>query len=125
MATFTPQAVALDNPVAPAYTAVNAADKFTAVAGKRYMLHYKNGATASGTVFINEQKAGLPRAAAATAPAGATKWSDAKLATAVGSNAELVVWIDDVTPYLDSTQSVNLQHAGTLTTLTLAIFGPF
>lgn len=124
MSTFTVQAVALDNPVAPNYNTCTATDKFLAVPGKSYLLHYKNGGTASGTVFINEQRAATPRASTPAAPAGATKYSDAKLATAIGTTSELVVLLEDAGPYLDASQFVNLQHSGTVTTLTLAIFGP-
>lgn len=112
------------SPQAPVYTQCTAADKFTPGAGA-YMLHYKNAATPTGTVFLNEQKAPTPPAAAPAAPAGATKFSDAKLATSIGTSAELTVWLtaSQIQNYIDVNGFVNLQHT-TPTTLTLAIFGP-
>jgi len=125
MATLTSQAVGLDSPVVPNYQSCSAADKFLAKAGQRFMLHYKNGATAAGTVFLNEQRAATPRGAVPAAASGATKWSDVRIAASVGANSELVEWIDDAGPFIDAAGFVNLQHGGTVTTLTLLILGPF
>lgn len=110
-------------PVTPIYTQCTAADKFQASQGGRYMLHYKNGGTVTGTVFVNEKLANLPPGSIASTPAGASKWSDLQVAVSIGVSTERVVVIDNISPYIDSTGFVNLQHV-TPTTLTLAIFGP-
>jgi hypothetical protein len=110
----------------PVYNACTATDKFSALPGARYMLHYKNGATsqASGTNKITDQ------VSAGSAPSGAVLaggWADAVTTggTFLAANAESVVWIDNATRFRDSTGFVNLAHGGTLTTMTVAIFGPF
>jgi len=108
---------------APVYTQCTAADKFAAQGGEWY-LHYKNGATPTGTIFVNEQKAVAPPGTTPGVPAGATKWSDLKVSTSMGGTTELVIIIADATKYIDTSGFVNLQHV-TPTTLTLAIFGPY
>lgn len=112
---------------APTYNACTATDKFTALPNARYMLHYKNGATtqASGTNKIVDQVSD-----ASVKPVGATLaggWADAVTTggTFLGANAESVVWIDNSTRFRDATGFINLAHGGTLTTVTVAIFGPF
>ena len=111
------------NPVTPTYTQCTAADKFYAGAGARYMLHYKNGATPTTGLFVNEQVAAAPPGTTPSVPSGATKWSDMQVSAALGATTERVVIIDNVSAYRDVNGFVNLQH-GTPTTLTLAIFGP-
>jgi hypothetical protein len=112
--------------VAPTYTACTAADKFAAAPGGRYMLHYKNGASAQTTGPNRVQNISNTN----SPPPGsspAANWADAVTSggTGVGATSELVCWIDNATPFRDSTGFVNLVHPGTLTTLTVAIFGPF
>ena len=111
------------NPVTPIYTQCTAADKFTASRDQRYMLHFKNGATPTGTIFVNEKLAQAPAGSVPTAPAGATKWSDLKVSNSLGASSEVVIVIDNITPYLDTSGFVNLQNV-TPTTLQVAIFGP-
>lgn len=124
MTDFVPQDPAAGTSVAPTYNACTTADTFSASQGGRYMLHYKNGATATTTLVVNEQLASLPPGASPTAPAGATKWSDLVITAALAGNAERVIVIDNISPYINPTDNkVHLQH-GTPTTLTLAIFGP-
>lgn len=106
------------------FAACTAADKFAASTG-RYLLIYTNGATATGTVFVNEQKAVAPTGATPAAPAGATKWSDLKVGTTIPASGTYPISIADISKYVDVTGFVNLQHAGTLTTLTLGILGPY
>jgi hypothetical protein len=112
--------------IAPTYTAVTAADFFTASPNARYMLHYKNGATAQATGG-SPNKITNPTA---QAPAGASPsagWQDAITQASPGmtSTSELVVWIDNSSIFRDANGRINLVHPGTLTTITLAVFGPF
>ena len=110
-------------PVTPVYNTCTTADKFTAVAHGRYMLHFKNGATPTGTIFINEKQIPTPPGAIPTAPAGASKWSDLQVSASIGATTERVIVIDDITSYIDTSGFVNIQTV-TPTTLTVAIFGP-
>lgn len=111
--------------VAPTYTQCTAADKFTAVPNAKYMLHYKNGATPTTQLYINEQVAVLPAGAVTpTPPTGATKWSDVQVSAALGASGERVCWIDNSSNYRDANGFINMQHS-TPTTLSVAIFGPF
>jgi hypothetical protein len=111
--------------VSPTYTQCTAADKFFAAPGAKYMLHYRNGATpvATSNFKITDQTS------AAQAPAGAVLaggWADAvTVATPLIASADAVVWIDNATRFKDGQGFVNLVHGGTLTTCTVAIFGPF
>ena len=109
--------------LAPVYNTCTTADKFAAQGGE-WHLHWKNGATPTGTIFVNEQKAVAPPGTTPGVPAGATKWSDLKIATSIGGTSELVQVIADITKYVDSSGFVNIQTV-TPTTLTLAIFGPY
>lgn len=115
-------------PVVPTYSACTATDKFSASQNSRYMLHYKNGATpTAGAIYISEKLAALPAGAVPlVAGAPSTKWSDLQVigAGGIGASTERVIVIDNISPYIDSTGFVNLLHGGTLTTLTVAIFGP-
>lgn len=118
------QSPSIAAPVTPTYTQCTAADKFSALPNMRYMLHYKNGGTPTGTIFINEKAAPTPAGSVPATPAGASKWSDAQVSTVLGASTERVVWIDNSSPFRDATGFINLQHV-TPTTLTVAIFGPF
>jgi hypothetical protein len=114
--------------VLPTYTPCTAADKFTAAPNSRYMLHYKNGATAQASGSSPNRITNVANTAnpppGAAAPAN---WADAvtSAGTGLGATTEGVVWIDNTTPFRDSSGFVNMVHPGTLTTLTVAIFGPF
>jgi|SRR6266576_1071919 len=112
------------NIITPNYQACSAADKFLASLHGGYMLHYKNGATLAGAVYINEKQLSLPPQGAPTAPAGSLKWSDYVVHAAFPATAERIVFIDDITPYIDTLGFVNMQHLGTITTMTVAILGP-
>lgn len=112
--------------VTPTYTACTAADKFTAAPNSRYMLHYKNGATAQATGGtpnkITDPTTPIPAGSASVAG-----FADVTTKATPGLTAseERVVWIDNTNRLRDSTGAINLVHPGTLTTVTVAIFGPF
>lgn len=124
MTTFVAQKPVLGG-VVPVYNACTATDKFLADPNAKYMLHYKNGATtqASGLNKVVDQ------VSAGNAPANAVLaggWADAAVTggTFLGANSESVVMIDNSSRFRDSTGFINLTHGGTLTTVTVAIFGP-
>lgn len=112
------------NTVTPTFTQCTVADKFAAQAGSKYMLHYRNAATPATSAYINEKVATAPLGTAPAVPSGATKWSDALIGAPIPATSDRIVFIDAVTPYIDSLGFVNLQHV-VPTTLTLAIYGPF
>lgn len=124
MTTFTAQAVALA-PVAPVYNVCTATDKFAAVPGAKYMLHYKNGATAqaSGSSPNKVTDTTTPVPGGASPAAGF-----ADLLTSAGAgmlaNTEACVVIANSSRFIDGTGFINLVHPGTLTTMTVAIIGP-
>lgn len=128
MATIATQLPTVAAPITPTYTAVTAADKFAATGGT-YVISYVNGATAgTATLWVLEQVAVPPVGAQTPAiPTGATKWSDALISATLGSNASRIIVLNDLqTPnYIDVNGFINLKHNGTLTTITVAIFGPF
>lgn len=111
---------------APTYVAVNANDKFTAQANARYMLHYKNGASAQATGG-SPNKITNPTAVAPPGSSPAAGWQDSISQASPGMTAtsELVVWIDNSSTFRDAQGFINLVHPGTLTTMTVAIMGPF
>jgi len=117
--------IILGGAVAPVYTQCTAADKFSASPGQRYRLHYKNGATPTGTIFVNANTTSVvtPPGTVPGTPAGGGRWNDVRIATSLGGSSEIVQYIPDVGPYVDGSGFVNLQHV-TPTTLTLAIEGP-
>lgn len=109
--------------IAPTYTAATATDKFTAAPNSRYMLHYKNGATPTGAGAF---KLGDPTTPIPTASGLAAGFADAVIQNAgMGATTELISWIDNSSRFRDATNFINLAHTGTLTTVTVAIFGPF
>lgn len=112
--------------IAPTYSAVSAADFFTAQPSARYMLHYKNGATAQATGG-SPNKVTNPTAVAPAGSSPAAGWQDVITQASPGmtSNSEFVVWLDNSTMLRDANGRINLVHPGTLTTVTVAIFGPF
>lgn len=110
--------------ITPTFTQCTAADKFSAQAGSKYMLHYRNGATTATNVYIAEKAASSPAGSTPATPTGATKWSDALVVASIGSTTDRIVFIDYVAPYIDTLGFVNVV-ATTPTTLTLAIYGPF
>lgn len=111
--------------IAPTYSAVTAADKFAAQSGSKYMLHYKNGATAQATGG-SPNKVTNPTAVPPSGSSPAAGWADVITQASPGMTAtsEFVVLIDNSTELKDSSGFINLVHPGTLTTMTVAIFGP-
>lgn len=112
--------------IAPTYNAVTAADKFTAAPNSRYMLHYKNGATAQATGG-SPNKVTDPTTPVPSGSSASAGFADAVTQASPGMTAtsEFVVWIDNSSRFRDATGFINLVHPGTLTTVTVAIFGPF
>jgi hypothetical protein len=109
----------------PNYQAVSAADKFAAVPGAKYLLHYKNGATAqaSGSTpnKVTDQTSVIPAGSAAVAG-----FADLLTSGAAGMTAttEATIEIDNSTRFLDAQGFINLTHGGTVTTVTVDIVGP-
>jgi hypothetical protein len=124
MTTFVAQKLGLTG-VAPTYNTCTATDKFAAVPGAKYMLHYKNGATAQATGGSNNTitDSTTPIPAGSGAAAG---FANAITIATPGmlSTTESVVEIDNSTRFMDAQGFINLNHPGTLTTVTVAIFGP-
>lgn len=124
MTTFVAQKPVLAG-VVPTYNACTATDKFLADPNAKYMLHYKNGATsqASGTNKIVDQVSAAGQPDSAVLAGG---WADAAVTGGVfmGATSESVVMISNTNRFRDSTGFINLTHGGTLTTMTVAIFGP-
>lgn len=107
--------------VAPTYSQATGTDKFLAAPNARYELHYKNGATATGAGSFKV----TDQVSAAAAPAGASLaggWADAVVQSAgMLATTELVCIIDNSSRFRDAQGFINLVHAGTLTTVTVAI----
>jgi len=118
---------AVQNPglagVAPTYSAVAAADFFVAAPRSRYVLHYKNGATPTGAASFKVTDPNTPVPAASGQAAG---FADAVVQSAgMGATTELVSQVPNSDRHRDSNGRINLTHGGTLTTVTVAILGPF
>lgn len=118
---------AVQNPglagVAPTYSAVAAADYFLAAPNSRYVLHYKNGATPTGVASF---KVTDPNTPIPTASGQAVGFADAVVqSVGMGGTTELVSTITNSNRHRDSNGRINLTHGGTLTTVTVAILGPF
>jgi hypothetical protein len=109
------------------FTACTAADKFSCPTGSgSYMIYYRNGGTTGvTTLWALSTSAAAPAGVVPGVPTGATNWEDLPLASTVATSTDRVCFIDDISPYVDATNFVNLKHNGTLTTLTVAVFGPF
>jgi len=111
----------------PTFSAVTASDTFNASQGQAFILYYINGGTATtAACYVSEKAAIQPFGSTPVVPpTPATKWSDGLLiaATFPASTSRIAV-INPVDNYL-SGGLVTLLHGGTLTTLTLGIFGPF
>jgi hypothetical protein len=132
MATLTPQLPTVAAPITPIYSAVTAADKFAANPGTTYMISYVNGGTpGTATLWVldgNNPGAVVPVGAQTpNIPTGATKWSDAQISATLGASASRIIVLDKsiIANFIDSTGFVNLKHNGTLTTITVAVLGPF
>lgn len=109
---------------APTYVAVSAADFFTAQPNARYILHYKNGATPTGA---NTFKVTDPTTAIPSGSGLAAGFADVITQSAgMLASTELVSQIANSNRHRDANGKINLTHTGgTLTTVTVAILGPF
>lgn len=111
--------------VAPTYNAVTSADKFAALPGSRYVLHYKNGATpqasSSAPNKVTDTTSQIPAGSAAVAGFADLLTS---AGTGMGATSEAVLYINNSSRFIDGTGFINLVHPGTLTTVTVAILGP-
>jgi hypothetical protein len=112
--------------IAPTYNVCTATDRFAASPNARYMLHYKNGATAQSTGGspnkVTDPTTPIPSGSGAVAG-----FADVVTLASPGmlANTEYVTWIENSTRHRDANGWINLVHPGTLTTMTVAIFGPF
>jgi hypothetical protein len=107
------------------YTPLAAADFFTAVPNSMYILHYKNGATPTGSGVFTVTDPTTPIPPGSGAVAG---FADGilKPTGVFAANAEFIARIGNSSRFMDATGKVNLVHGGgTLTTATVAILGPF
>lgn len=101
---------------APNYVGVGATDFFTARPGMRYRLHYKNGATpGTGLLKVVDQTTPIP--AGSSAAAG---FADLNVVTNMAATSEIVTQLS-AGRFLDGNSRINLNHAGTITTITVAI----
>lgn len=110
---------------APNYQAVTAADKFAAVPSSKYLLHYKNGATAQASSSapnkVTDTTAVIPAGSASIAGFADLLTS---AGTGMGATSEATIEIDNSSRFIDGTGFINLVHPGTLTTITVDIIGP-
>jgi len=104
----------------PVYTQCTATDRFAAAQTGSYMLHYKNGATVSGSLKVVDQTTQAPEAAAGAG----VGWANVEVSAALGANKERTLWIGNAGRFRDANGYVNLTHA-IPTTVTLAVFGPY
>lgn len=107
------------------YTPISAADFFTALPGASYILHYKNGATptGSGVFTVTDPTTPIPLHSAQVAG-----FADGilKPTGVFAASAEFIARIGNTDRWRDSQGRINLVHlGGTLTTATVAILGPF
>jgi hypothetical protein len=110
---------------APNYQSVTAADKFAAVPGAKYLLHYKNGATAQASSSapnkITDTTSVIPAGSSSVAGFADLLTS---AGTGMGATSEATIEIDNSSRFIDGTGFINLVHPGTLTTVTVDIIGP-
>lgn len=107
------------------YAAISAADFFIAAPGASYILHYKNGATPTGSGIFSVQDRNTPIPVGSAQVAG---FADGLLKpTGVfAANTEFIARIANTDRFRDSLGRINLDHGGgTLTTATVAILGPY
>jgi hypothetical protein len=110
--------------VAPVYSALTGTDKFAATRNARYLLHYKNGATAmgAGALTVGDNATPIPGGSAAVAGFA----DQVTVPTPMGASSELVALIDGSDRFRDSQGFINLLKTGSpvFTTMTVAIIGP-
>jgi hypothetical protein len=108
----------------PTYNNCTAADFFVAAPNASYILHYKNGATAQTTGPNKVTDPTTPIPANSTATAGFADATDG-LGAGLPASTERVRVINNSNRFRDANGRINLAHAGTLTTVQVAILGPF
>lgn len=109
--------------VAPVYVAVSAADFFTAAPGAHYRLHYKCGATPTGAGAF---KVTDPTTVIPPGSGLAAGFADLAIQSAgMTATTELICDIPNSYRHRDTAGRINLTHTGTLTTVTVAITGPY
>jgi hypothetical protein len=128
MATITTQLLSVTS-AAPTFTAVTAADKFQSNGQGNWVVYYRNGATVgTGALYVTNQNVAVPPGAATPAlPTGATNWSDDLVINNMAATTDRALLIPGIyiAQFTDTTGFVNLKHNGTITTITVAVFGPF
>lgn len=108
---------------APDYTAVTASDVFDAPPNARYILHYQNGATTTGAAKFTVVDATSVAPAGADVAAG---WADAETFDGTfGAAAERIVEIPNTNRFRNADGQIGIKHTGTLTTVKVAILGPY
>jgi len=101
---------------APNYVAVAITDFFTAKAGARYRLHYKNGATpGTGALKVGDPTTPIPGGSGLAAG-----FADVTVVTNMAATSESVAVVTGAR-HMDGNNRINLAHGGTITTITLAI----
>ena len=123
MALLTVQPLALLS-VADTYAACSASDTFAAQQGQKFLLRYVNGGTATtGAIYVRNQNLVAPSDTVPGIPTGGATPFDALViaSTFPASTTRICKFLVD--NYL-SGGLVTLLHAGTLTTLTVGVFGP-
>lgn len=110
---------------APTYNVCTATDKFAALPNSKYLLHYKNGATAQASGAVGNT---ITDSTTPTPPGSAPAAGFADVVTLAGpgmlATTEYVSYIDNSNRFRDNLGFINLKHPGTLTTVTVAIIGP-
>lgn len=101
---------------APIYNVCTVSDKFTANPGKKYILHYKNGATPTGIVKVVDQVSTAAQPPGTTIAGGAY---DFQVSASIGATTEAMSQID-APRFRDATGAINMANV-TPTTLTVAI----
>ena len=112
--------------VTDTYAAVSASDTFAASTGQSYVLRYVNGGTATtAACYVKNQQLVVPTNAVPVIPAtpAVTALDGLIIATTFPATTSRMVLINPVDNYL-SGGLVTLLHGGTLTTLTVGVFGP-
>lgn len=110
---------------APVYTAISASDTFKPQPNARYILHYKNGATPTGAGVFSVTDPTTPVPAGSAATPG---FADAviKANGVFAATTELIAQIPNSNRFMDANGNITLVHGGgTLTTVSVAILGPF
>lgn len=108
---------------APNRVAVSASDVFDAAPDASYILHYVNGATTTGAAVFTVVDPTTPIPEGSAAVPG---FADAEIFDGtLDADEERYVRISNTNRFRDANGQITLEHTGTLTTVTLAILGPY